>query len=507
MQSSSKTSAVLFLLRLIRTSVAIFNLVLSAKYFGATVSRDTWILAFNYITVLNLAVWGPLDETFRAKYIFIRESESEEEALRKTSALFNLTTFISFVIVFVIILFPTPIAKTVAPAYSGVNFEMLVYMIRLVAPIFVLTQITKIWTSILNAHNSFYIPEIAGFISAVINLILLLVLVPTFGIYSLVISAYVGLFVLAAMLIYQIKSLKIPLFRLRTGNLWQMAKPFIMFSLPFFLPYFFGQISGLVEKSLTSVLGQGQVSVLDYAKKFTEIPLGVLTSILTTVLVPVLSTNYSKSRNDEFVKEFKQMLQLGLIALCVLVSMLTVCARPIVELLYAHGAMTQEALTEIEALTGVYSLGAICVFLYLICGMALISVTKGKLYAFSGVIAQILMIITNIALYRFWGIYTFAYSLIISHFLVAGFMFYKLPIQRKTLLISFAKYFGLLIGITAVLSAFSKLIPSSANHILSIILHLIIVFILLITAMLAFNLDESRYLRSVFARLKRGEQQ
>ena len=63
----------LMILKLIRLPLSIIYLTLIAKKFGVTTSYDIWILASSAIGVLTLAVWGPINDVFRAKFNIIRE--------------------------------------------------------------------------------------------------------------------------------------------------------------------------------------------------------------------------------------------------------------------------------------------------------------------------------------------------------------------------------------------------------------------------------------------------
>ena len=85
-QNLRKISAYLFGLRLLRTGISVITLVLAAKFFGISIGRDVWILVSAFIATVNSAVWGPINETFRTKFIFIREQEGESVALRITSS-------------------------------------------------------------------------------------------------------------------------------------------------------------------------------------------------------------------------------------------------------------------------------------------------------------------------------------------------------------------------------------------------------------------------------------
>ena len=160
-------------------------------------------------------------------------------------------------------------------------------------------------------------------------------------------------------------------------------------------PYFFGQISGILEKTLASTIGVGSVSGLDYSRKFTDILTGVLTSVLVTMLVPVLSLNYVEKKAKEFVLNFMQIFQLGMLFLSFVIALFTSTSLSFVRIFFDKGMISENMLQEISRLTVFYSWSTLAVFIYLIFGMALLSSNKSKKYAFWGVMAQITSISMN----------------------------------------------------------------------------------------------------------------
>ena len=191
-QNVKKVSIYLFGLRLIRTAVSIITVSLSAKYFGIGMERDVWLLVLAFITTINLAVWGPINETFRTKFIFLREKEGEVEALRRTASLLSFIVLGTILVSLVILLFPEQLMAVIAPSVSGEGTQLFVKMLYFLVPTFLINQLVTIGTSILNAYESFYVPEIVNFFSGILNVLCLLLLAPVIGINSLVVSIYLS---------------------------------------------------------------------------------------------------------------------------------------------------------------------------------------------------------------------------------------------------------------------------------------------------------------------------
>ena len=497
-----KKSGIILLLKAFRLLISIFNIYLAATYFSISVERDTWLLAVNAFLILDMALWGPINETFRVKFIFLSQESGEQKALQKARSLLLLTNGITVLLVLLVLWKPEVIATVIAPSYTGEKLDLLLLMIRVIAPTFLFNQVNQLFSGILNAYNSVYIPEIASFISGLINLALIVILAPRIGVFSLVYAYYVALFVLLILLVIEIRRKEIKLFtQLRSIKLAD-ALPFVLFSLPFFVPYFIAQVALLIEKAIASSLGVGVVSSLDYARKFSDIVTGIFLSLLLTIFVPLLSSHFINKNGKAFVFELKQISQLGFLIVTLLVALFTACPDAMVQLLFQSGKIDVAGLTQLSNLAMAYSWCAVAILLYYIFGVALLSAKRQKVYAFYGAAAQLMIIAMNTLLYRKLGVYIFPLSLFLSHSLFAMLMFGKFPFEKKELLFTVLKYLSILCGIAGLMYGFSSSIITTTNPYLVILLNVGLLFTLTLAALFLFKLDEHLVLVRMYRRLR-----
>ncbi|OIV43211.1 lipid II flippase MurJ [Flavobacterium johnsoniae] len=496
-----RNTSLLFLIRIVKLLVGVLNLSLTAKYFGVSLDKDVWLLALSVVLFLDMAIWGPINETFRSKFIFLRGESGEIEALRKTKSMLFFTVLISIGLVCFIFVYPQFLANIIAPTYSGMHYERLIKMIIIAAPILLITQLSAIATSLLNAYESFFVPEITGFITSIINLVLLVFLAPYIGIYSLVLSYYIGAILLLILLLFQIKKLNILIFSYSVIKVKDF-KIFIIFALPFFLPYSFGQISAVLEKTLVSTLGIGYVSVLDYSRKFTDIFTSVLTSVLVTMLVPVLSSKYIDKKPREFTSNFMEILQLGLLLLSFVIPIFTSCSMSIVYIFFNKGKIPSNMLFQISELTIYYSWSILAVFIYVIFGMALLSSNRSKKYAFLGVFAQIISIVINLVFISTVGIYIFPISLFISHIIAGIVMSLYFPYKTKKIIRSFCKYMFILIISTVTIFFVSKYFNGNINPYVQIFNISVLTGVIITIFAYVFNLEEKEIIYKYYSKLK-----
>ena len=492
----------IFAIRIIRLAFAILNLSFSAKYFGVGLQRDIWLLALSAVVVFEVAIWAPINDTFRAKFLFVKADKGEAEALQQTKSLLLLINLITILLVALIMIFPDLISRLLAPGYKDEQRKLLNFMIRLLAPTFLLTQVTKILTSILNTYNSFIMPEVSGLITQVFTLVVIITLAPSIGIVSLAFSYYSGLILLLVLLILQLRKHKVNLFQKLLSAKLRAALPFFMFSLPFYLPHFTAQLNLIVERSLATSTAPGTVSILDYSRKFTDIPMDVLTGILVSLLVPVLTSKFSAGLKQQFFEEFSKIYQFGFLTVALIVGMFTGCADEIVIFLYKNGTISTEALRQIGKLTMFYSWAAFGVFLYLIFGLSLLSSKRGKLFALYGTLAQLFMIGINLYFFPEFGLIIFPFSLGISHLIAAFVMSFYFPYRTPSLLITTIKY-SLLVGTVGFLMYMvNKYLMTFEPPILIILFNVFFLNLILVVVIFITRMEEryiiQRFLKKLF---------
>jgi putative peptidoglycan lipid II flippase len=503
MSTSLKTTSVyLLVFRFVKIALSIFILTLSAKYFGVSVDMDIWIIVTAVISTINLSLWGPINETFRAKFVFMKEQEGEESALMKTGSLLVFIVVVTLAISLLLATFSKSLIPYLASSLEGAQKEIFVSILLLMIPSFVINELTSIGTSVLNAYNVFYMPEVMGIVSSVLNLFCIILLAPHIGIKSLIIAQYFSSFILVFFIFYFFKKNKIHIFKDGFTIEWKYIKPFIYFSLPFFFPYMIAQLNIILEKNLANSLGIGIVSIVNYASQFKGIIQSVFSSVLVTVMVPSLAKNFANKNVEDFKTILNDNIQIVFISLSFIVPFLFAAASPIANLLYNHGGIDAASIDAIVYLIRFYSFSIISVMLYLIFGLALLAQQLGKIYAIQGVVAQVITILLNVFFYKRIGPTIFPLSLLISHFLVSLFMFKSLIIEnKKTIGIEVGKYIILILILSLSLFFMANIVDNYIEHsILQLTIDgiLLIVLFFLFATILGFKVIQ--YL--VFVKLK-----
>lgn len=459
------TSLYLLVFRFIKITLSIFILTLSAKYFGVSVNMDIWIIVTSVISTINLSLWGPVNETFRAKFVFLKEQEGENSALLKTRSLLLFIIFVTLVCSLLLAFFSKSLIPLLASSLVGNQKEVFVSVMLFMIPSFIINEVTSIGISVLNAYNVFYMPEVMGIVSSVLNLFCIILLAPHIGIKSLIIAQYFSSFILVFFILYYFKKSKIKIFIYGFKFKYEHIKPFIYFSLPFFFPYIIAQFNIILEKNLSNSLGIGIVSIVNYASQFKGIVQSVFSSVLVTIMVPSLAYSFANNKHDDFKSVLNENIQIVFICLSLIVPFLFAAAPPIADIFYNKGGLDSISIAKIVSLIRFYSFSIISVMLYLIFGLVLLSQQLGKVYAFQGVIAQLITIFINLLFYKSIGPIIFPLSLLISHFIVSIFMFHSIKVEnKKNIGIEICKYIILILILSCTLFYFVNLIGNSINN-------------------------------------------
>ncbi len=423
-----KTTIYLFTLKIVGLLLSMATLGLTAKFFGISEARDIWLLITALLTSTLALLFGPLNETFRAKFTSLKESETIQKVEIRIRSLLGFYLVISCVALCFFYIYPSFFKEIIAPGIE--NQEAFVAFLYVMAPSILITQTSNLYIGILNAHDIFYIPEIMASISTALNFGLVYFLANHIGIYSLIISQYISLLILLSILIYflskkNIKVTPILIFK------WDNIKPFIIYSLPFFLPYIIGQLSNIVEKNLSNTLGEGIVSSLDYSKKFMSILQSILASVLASLMVTDLTKYFVNKNTDMFEQNLKKYTQFLLIILCFGVSFLVGASSPISNFFFLKGEMTPADINFIARLMILYGFSFIGVSLYVFSGVLLLAQNKGKFYAIIGMCTQLGLIILYVSFYKSLGAYIFPIALGSTHLLASCFLLNHAQFSNK----------------------------------------------------------------------------
>jgi murein biosynthesis integral membrane protein MurJ len=437
--SSRRISIGLTILKLFRSLGALLIIILSARYFGTSAERDAWIIGGTIVTVLIQIFFGPINETFRAKYVHLKQDKPDIDTNKTLNSLVSSTIIISLLLIISGVCFPGFFASCFSPNKS----DILTLMIRILLPSLLLVQLTNILSSILNAHSSFYLPDTFNLFSIILNILILIALSPVIGIYSLVVSSYLSSFFLLIVLAIRCKRKINYQFKFVFPE-WHLIKPFILFAFPFYINYIFSQADIVIEKNLLSRIGTGSISIMDYARKFSDLPVTIMISVVLTVLTPVLSSLFARKERYDAFQDTQKFFRMLMLCITPMAAVFIALPKEVINLLLVHGQFTEDNVPITASLLQWYSLGMVFTAVYLVYAQALIA--QKKTYFFSVIVigTYVLKILFNLFFYQKLGLATFAISWCACQFITANIMlYYSIREYRKSIVMEALKIYSL----------------------------------------------------------------
>ncbi|MCO7330920.1 lipid II flippase MurJ [Riemerella anatipestifer] len=500
-----KTATFLMFLKVCKVPLQLFVLYLTARYFGTDIEKDIYLLCFSAITFLDGVLWGPFYETFRVKFVSLKEEKSEKIALKQTQSFLSFFFVISFFIIGVIFLFSTPIAQYLNPADSPDSLQLVKKMLTYVTPILLINLLVQVGTSILNAYGIFYIPEVSNMISSLINIVIIYLVVHNVGIYSLIIAHYVSNLILLLIIIYQISRRRIPLFAKKWNFRFEGFKIYFLFAIPFFFPFFASQLNTFLEKIFSKTLGIGALSTLDFSNKLPIMVNGMFYNLIAALLIPELTKFFIRKEKEAFAQSLLTIWHFCLLAIGFYVAYVAGSSLEIAHVLFGSNKIPEENLMQIANLSVLYAFSSFSVLTYYILGAVLLSSQQQKVYAFLAVMTQISIIGINCLVFVFDSIYIFPMSFLFSHALSSFIMLRRVPFKEQVKWFDIRYFMMVLLQIfTAVVWRY--LIQWFDNDYVNLGVNFLVLSLVTILGMFLLRVDEITFIKNYLRRkgMKRG---
>jgi putative peptidoglycan lipid II flippase len=361
-----------------------------ANTFGATPDLDAFFAAFRIPDLIfQLVAAGALSSALIPIVTGLFTTGERARAWRVVSTVINLMLIgLAVLSVGLFILAPV-IVPIITPGFAGAQLDKTIELTRimLLSPIFL--AMGAVATSVLNAGGRFAASAVAPI---VYNLAIIggaLLLGPTLGVDGLALSVVAGSL---GHLLVQLR----PLARLgfRYTPRIDAADPQARKALVLMAPRAIGlgvtQITFIVVTSLASLLGTGAVSDFNFAFALLQIPLGIIGVPLGIVVLPSLSRDAAVGREEAFAALLTRALRLLVYVMVPIAILAAVVRRPIVEILFGSGKISDADLDLIAAtLVG---------FLVGLTAHALIAVLARAFYARQDTVTPVVAAVAAVAI-------------------------------------------------------------------------------------------------------------
>lgn len=314
--------------------------LLIASLFGASAIADCFFIAFRIPNLLrSFVAEGALSSAFVP--IFAGQLKSgREKAQQVISLVLGFLTVATVILSLLGIVFAEEILNLIAPGYmQGENALLCIKLTRIMMPYIVCVSLVAMLNGALNSVNVFGVAALA---QVLMNICLICgaLLAGQFnevdGVLILSYSVVVGGVI---QVLIQIPALAKAGFSFRP-NL-RLKSPIIFELVKLMLPAVVGatvyQLSQFLNILLASLLVTGSVSWLFYADRLTQLPIGVFSVALGSVLLPMLALSRTEGNHTGYYKHLIDSLRYTSFFIIPLGGVIFYFADPLIALLFERG--------------------------------------------------------------------------------------------------------------------------------------------------------------------------
>ena len=347
--------------------------IITAAWFGASGLLDAFNVAF---TLANLArqllAEGALSASFVPVFSRVLSARGREPAEGLARQAFAVLLVAGIAAAAGGAALSPLLVKIMAPGFDPVKADLAVSMTRWLFPFLLFVSLGALAMGVLNSMGSFLVPALAPALSNLVYIILVVLLASTWGVWGLVAAVLAG---------GAFQFLLQWLWAFRKGITLLPSKPSrrdpeLRSMLTLFLPYAAGlslnQINPVLSRMLASFLQEGSISVLNYANRVIQLPLGLFVIAISQAVLPQLS-RCPADRTDEFREIMRDALRFALFVVLPVTAATILLSGEMVHLLFVRGAFDEWAWKGTSLSQAMYAVG--------LPGMACSTVVLRGLYA------------------------------------------------------------------------------------------------------------------------------
>ena len=380
--------------------------------FGAGANLDMFITAFRAPNLLrDLFAEGALSTAFVTTFSKKIATGGDEPAWRLANKIGTLTLVVMSALTLLGVVFSSQLIGVLGSGFHGDEARTTATLTAVMFPFILMVSLAALAMGMLNAKLVFGWPAMA---STFFNIGSILGgvaigwwLDPHFGtraLFGLATGTLIGGFLQLAVQIP-------PLFRIgfhpRLDFNWrdEGVNTVLRLMAPAVIAASAVQVNVMVNTSFATHLAAGSVTWLNNAFRLMQLPLGIFGVAIGTVTLPLLAKSIALGNHDDFRSTLARGMRLAFLLTVPASIGLVMLARPIMSLLYEHGHVTSDQVTQMAAALQLYAIGLVAYSAMKVLAPAFYAIDRRK----TPMMVSFLAIGTNLALnwwftfYLGWG--------------------------------------------------------------------------------------------------------
>lgn len=338
-----------------------FRDTITASLLGSGAIADALFVAIKLPSLLRrLLAEGAFNAAFIPMFAGMIAKEGKDPAKNFAEEVFSVLVIVLISLV-VIVEFAMPwLIPIFVPGFNATpeRLELAITFSRITFPFILFISLTALYSGILNSFEKFA----AAAASPMMGNIFIIAFVMTLSSYTtnsgaLIAGAITGCGVV------QLLWVLIP--ALRSGAILRLLRPknspnlrkLLVRMGPAALGSGVHQLNVVIGTAIASILPVGSISYLHYAERLNQLPLSVIGTALSVVLLPFLAKSIRKGHRQEAKSTQTQGIELAMLLTVPAAVALFILAEPLIKMLYQHGAFDAQAARYTSYALMAYSLG------------------------------------------------------------------------------------------------------------------------------------------------------
>jgi putative peptidoglycan lipid II flippase len=326
--------------------------VVAAGYYGISGPMSAFTIAFQVPNLIRaLFADAALQPAFVPVFTELLGKKDYKEAFRLASTMLLLVTMVLGAITALFVLLAPVLMPLFAPGFEGEILDLTVSLSQVLFPILVLLGVSGIVVGILNSYDRFGAFAISPLFWNLTIILVLVVLEPMFEgrdrIYAYAIGILVGT---AVQLLIPAWDLRNTPFRFKFSFDWRHpgVRRVLVLMLPVTISLGLINFNLLINSFFGSLVSHEAPAAIDKAFRIYQLPQGIFSVAIATVLFPTLARFASAGAIDDLRSTMANGMRQILFVLVPAAAAILVLADPMIRLIYQRGAFDSHE-TEVVA--------------------------------------------------------------------------------------------------------------------------------------------------------------
>ena len=264
--------------------------MLTAALFGATRQLDAFFVAY---TLANLArqllAEGALSASFVPVFSRTLSADGQDRARKLANEALTVLIFGCSLVVAVGLIFAPLFVDIMAPGFVSHERLLAISLTRIMFPFLMLVSVGALAMGVLNSMGSFFVPAIAPALSNLVYILFLLAMRSRLSIWNLAVAVLLGGAFHMFLQVYWCGRLKMRLCPAMPNRHDPQLRSMMVLFLPYAAGLSLNQLNPVISRMLGSYLSAGSISVLTYADRVLQLPLGLFVIAISQAVLPMLS--------------------------------------------------------------------------------------------------------------------------------------------------------------------------------------------------------------------------